>query len=229
MMGQLILLLGQLDRLEEALRRSSLGAHYEIQAVSDLRQPEVVSLVSRAALVVLHETAVPRDHPQTCRHLRRRTSRPLVIALGQAEEAEVVAVLAAGADDCVREPISTSEMIARLRAGLRRDQEYAAVAIAAPYCLGDLSLDPARHEVRVREEQVVLTPREFDLLQCLCEAAGRAVSREELQRRVWAIAKEANTRTLDVHIGRLRQKIEEDPASPKLIVTIQGVGYKLVS
>jgi two-component system response regulator RegX3 len=229
MMGQLILLLGKLDELEAALRHSTLSTHCQIQAVSDLRQPEVVSLVAQAALIVLHQTAVPRDLPQTCRHLRRRTSRPVVVVFDEAEEADVVAVLTAGADDCVREPISTGELTARLRAALRRDQEYAAVAIEAPYAFGDLSLDAARHEVWVRDEQVVLTPREFDLLQCLCEAAGRALSRDVLQRRVWGLAEQANTRTLDVHIGRLRQKIEEDPASPKLILTIQGVGYKLAA
>ncbi|MGE5532030.1 MAG: winged helix-turn-helix domain-containing protein, partial [Bacteroidota bacterium] len=214
MMGQLILLLGKLDELEAALRHSTLATHCQIQAVSDLRQPEVVSLIDQATLIVLHQTAVPRDLPQTCHHLRRRTSRPLIVAFDQAEETDVVAVLAAGADDCVGAPISPNEMIARLRAALRRDQEYAAIAVTGPYCFGDLCLDPARHEVQVRDEQVVLTPREFDLLQCLCEAAGRAVSREELQRRVWGLAEQANTRTLDVHIGRLRQKIEEDPASP---------------
>jgi DNA-binding response OmpR family regulator len=228
-MGQLILLLGCSGELEQAARESSLGLHYTIQAVCDLRQPEVVSLVREAALVVLHEAAVPRDLPETCRHLRRQTSRPLVVALGVADEARVVEVLMAGADDCVRGGISDAELVARLRAHLRRDQEYAAVALPGPYCFGDLSVDPARHEVSVREDAVLLTPREFSLLHCLCETAGRAVPREELLQRVWGLGDGINTRTLDVHVGRLRQKLEADPTDPKLIVTIPGVGYKLMT
>jgi two-component system response regulator RegX3 len=227
-MGRLILLLGCCAELEQAARHSSLGLHYSIQAVCDLRQPEVVSLVREAALIVLHEAAVPRDLPETCRHLRRQTSRPLVVVLVEADEAQVVEVLLAGADDCVRGKTSAAEVVARLRAHLRRDQEYAATALPGPYCFGEVSLDPARHEVQVREQPVLLTPREFALLECLCETPGRAVPREELLRRVWGLGDGISTRTLDVHVGRLRQKLEQIPTDPQLIVTIPGVGYKLV-
>lgn len=224
-----ILLLACPAEIESAARQSVLGQYYTIQAVCDLRQPEVVSLVRNAALLVVHEQAAPRELPQVCAHLRRQTRRPLIVALGNGDEATSVRILEAGADDCVSQPLSAAEWVARLRAHLRRDQEYTAAAALASYEAGDLHLDRARHEVWVRGQLVPLTPREFELLECLCESAGRAVGRDELLQRVWCYNSGMSTRTLDVHVGRLRQKIEQDPREPTLIITIPGVGYKLAA
>jgi DNA-binding response OmpR family regulator len=226
-MDQRILLLGCPGDLENSARRSSLGAHYTIQAVCDLRQPEVVSLIRDAALLLLHELAAPRDLTDICTHLRRQTSRPLAVALQEATEDRVVAILAAGADDCFDDRLSPAELVARLRAHLRRDQEYSTIGDPAPYDFGELRVDPVRHEVWVRGSAVSLTPREFDLLECLARAAGRALRRDELLERVWGYNSAMSTRTLDVHVGRVRQKIEQDPRDPRMIVTIPGVGYKL--
>lgn len=228
-MEQSILLLACPADLERATRNSVLGQYYTLQAVCDLRQPEVVSLVRAAALLLVHEQVAPRELPQVCAHLRRQTRRPLIVALDDGDEAASIAVLEAGADDCVPGPLSAPEWVARLRAHLRRDQEYAAAAARTPYESGDLQLDPARHEVWVRGQSVSLTPREFELLECLCESAGRAIPRDELLQRVWDYNSAMNTRTLDVHVGRLRQKIERDPRDPNLIITISGVGYKLAT
>lgn len=226
-MDQRILLLGCPGHIEAALRRSALGVHYTIQAVADLRQPEVVTLVREAALLVLHEEAAPRELTAICEHLRRQTSRPLLVALQEPSEDDVVAILTGGADDCFSDELSAVELVARVRAHLRRDQEYATCADPAPYDFGDLRVDPMRHEVWVRGQVVPLTPREFDLLECLARAAGRALRRDELLERVWGYNSAMSTRTLDVHVGRVRQKIEQDPREPRMIVTIPGVGYKL--
>lgn len=227
-MASSILLLACPTEIEQVARHSALAHYYTIQAVCDLRQPEVVSLVREAALLVVHEQVALRDLPQVCAHLRRQTRRPMVVALDQGDEAASIAVLEAGADDCVPEPLSAGEWVARLRAHLRRDQEYAAAALA-PYEAGDLQVDPARHEVWVRQQPVSLTPREFELLECLCESAGRAIPRDELLQRVWGYNSGMSTRTLDVHVGRLRQKIEQDPPHPQFVITVPGVGYKLAT
>lgn len=228
-MEPVLLLLACPAELERALRQSMLGQYYTFQAVRDLRQPEVVLLVRNAALLLVHEQVAPRELPQVCAHLRRQTRRPLVVALEHEDEAASVAVLEAGADDCATVSLSASEWVARLRAHLRRDQQYCAAAEVMPFEAGDLHLDRARHEVRVRGALVSLTPREFELLECLCQSAGRALGRDELLQRVWGYNAAMNTRTLDVHIGRLRHKIEQDPCAPSLLITVPGVGYKLVA
>lgn len=224
-----LLLLGCPTKIEAQVRDSALGPHYTIQAVRDLRQPEVVSRVAQAALIVLHESAAPRDLPEIVSHLRRQTTCPLLVLLEQGDEPRLVAVLMAGADDCMVPAASEAELVARLRAQLRRHREYAGRPTAEGYQCGEISLDLLRHEVRVRGELVALTPREFALLECLAQRAGRAVSRDELLRRVWDYTGDVSTRTLDVHVGRLRQKIEADPAQPRQLITIPGVGYKLAT
>jgi len=228
-MGQPILLLGCPAQVETAVRHSSLGAQHTIQAVRDLRQPEIVCAVREAALVLLHEQAAPRDLSLVCEHLRRQTSRPLIVSLLSQDEETIVSVLRAGADDCLPQTQSGAELVARLRAHLRRDREYATTTQPEPLERGDLCVDPVRHEVRVAGQLVDLTPREFSLLECLAQTAGRAVPRSELLQRVWGYSTAMATRTLDVHVGRLRQKIEQDPGVPKRLLTIPGVGYKLAT
>ena len=228
-MGQPILLLGCPAQVETAVRHSSLGAQHTIQAVRDLRQPEVVSAVREAALVLLHEQAAPRDLSLICEHLRRQTSRPLIVSLLSQDEETIVSVLRAGADDCLPQTQSGAELVARLRAHLRRDREYATTIQPEPLQRGDLCVDPVRHEVQVAGQLVDLTPREFSLLECLAQTAGRVVPRSELLQRVWGYSNAMTTRTLDVHVGRLRQKIEQDPRVPRRLLTIPGVGYKLAT
>lgn len=196
-------------------------------AVPDLRQSAVLQLVKEAALIVLFEQAAARDLPQICSHLRRQTNRPLLVLLQAQGEETVTEVLREGADDCLLPNISTRELVARIRAHLRRDQEYSAPDRAVSYEVGELRLDALRHEVCVREQQVNLTPREFELLECLVREAGRAVRRDELLTRVWGFNSGMNSRTLDVHVGRLRQKIERDCRDPRIVITVPGVGYKL--
>lgn len=226
-MGQQILLIGCRNGYEHELR-THCGAHLlALRTVPELRDPEVLPLVRQADLVVLHQAAVPRDLPEITTHLRGHTNRPLLVVLDPFSEAAVTAVLEAGADDALPAGITARELHARIRAHLRRDQEYAATPAAATYDLGDLQLDVGRHEVQVRGRPVDLTPREFELLEHLARQAGRPVRRDELLEEVWGYNSQMMTRTLDVHVGRLRHKIERNAREPRMIVTVPGVGYKL--
>jgi two-component system, OmpR family, response regulator RegX3 len=166
-----------------------------------------------------------------CRELRRRTDVPIIMVTARAAEIDTVVGLEVGADDYVAKPYRLRELVARMRAVLRRHQagsEPAAVDDAEVIRLDDVELDVASHEVRVREEVVNLPLKEFELLALLMENAGRVLARATLIDRVWGSDYVGDTKTLDVHVKRLRSKIELDPSSPTRIVTIRGLGYKYV-
>jgi len=226
-MGKQVLLLGCAPDLERELHNHCGDGLLVASVLPDLRDPRLRELVRSADLIVLHEHAAPCDLPQICTHLRGQTHRPLLVVLHEPTEDAVTAVLAAGADDALAATASACELRARIRAHLRRDQEYATGHVRPAVAVGELRLDSARHEVQVRGQSVNLTPREFELLEHLARQAGRAVRREELLEQVWGYNSEMTTRTLDVHVGRLRQKVERNPPEPEMIVTVPGVGYKL--
>ena len=143
-------------------------------------------------------------------------------------EIDTVVGLEVGADDYVTKPYRMRELVARIRAVLRRRpaSETPAVLSGDAIEVGDVSLDPERHEVVIRGEQVSLPLKEFELLGLLLENAGRVLTRETLIDRVWGADYVGDTKTLDVHIKRLRTKVEPEPSSPTRIVTIRGLGYK---
>lgn len=227
-MGKQIVLIGCPANLQAELvqRGTSL---LQARPLADLRDPRLPEVLPAADTIVFHQNAAPRELPDICRHLRGQTARPLLIILTRAEEEAVTAVLEAGADDALSADVTPRELLARIRAHLRRDQEYAAAGAQLPVEVGELRLDTARHEVRVRGQAINLTPREFELLEHLARQHGRAVRRQELLEEVWGYNSEMMTRTLDVHVGRLRQKIERDARSPQMILTVPGVGYKLMA
>jgi two-component system, OmpR family, response regulator RegX3 len=166
-----------------------------------------------------------------CRELRRRTDVPIIMVTAKAAEIDTVVGLEVGADDYVTKPYRLRELVARMRAVLRRRQvgsEPAVVDDAEVIRLDDVELDVASHEVRVRDEVVNLPLKEFELLALLMENAGRVLARATLIDRVWGSDYVGDTKTLDVHIKRLRSKIEDDPSRPSRIVTIRGLGYKYV-
>ena len=216
-------------RVERELRASTLERRYEFLTLPSVQEAEFIGAVRLSALVVLHEAACGEVLVEVCERLRRHTHRPVLVIAAKADEVRQVAVLAAGADDCVPDEASPREIIARLRALLRRDREYARSLQEMPCCVGELSVDPGRHEVWVRGESVELAPKEFDLLVALAAESGRPVRRADLLERVWGYGNAITTRTLDVHIGRLRRKIEAEPSQPRLILTVPGVGYKLAA
>ncbi|MEO9224454.1 MAG: response regulator transcription factor [Acidimicrobiales bacterium] len=163
-----------------------------------------------------------------CRELRRRSSVPIIMVTAKSSEIDTVVGLEVGADDYITKPYRLREVVARMRAVLRRLPADQPATDASTEVLdsGGVRLDPGRHEVTIRGERVELPLKEFELLALLLENAGRVLLRGTLIDRVWGIDYVGDTKTLDVHIKRLRAKVEEDPSRPARIVTIRGVGYK---
>lgn len=163
-----------------------------------------------------------------CRELRRRTDVPIIMVTAKAAEIDTVVGLEVGADDYVTKPYRLRELVARMRAVLRRRGSGgdAVGDLTDVIRLDDVELDHASHELRVHGEIVNLPLKEFELLSLLMENAGRVLERSTLIDRVWGTDYVGDTKTLDVHVKRLRSKIESDPSSPTRIVTIRGLGYK---
>jgi len=162
-----------------------------------------------------------------CREIRSRSNVPIIMVTAKTSEIDTVVGLEIGADDYVSKPYRLRELVARMRAALRRAPPSPDVS-ASPGTLevGDVCLDPERHEVFVRGKQVGLPLKEFELLALLLENAGRVLTRDVLIDRIWGADYVGDTKTLDVHIKRLRAKVEVDPSTPRSIVTIRGLGYK---
>jgi two-component system response regulator RegX3 len=161
-----------------------------------------------------------------CREIRARSQVPIIMVSAKTSEIDTVVGLEVGADDYVPKPYRLRELVARIRASLRRAKRDDDAVPALSMEVGEVRLDPERHEVFVGGERVQLPLKEFELLEVLLENAGRVLTRSRLIDRVWGHDYVGDTKTLDVHVKRLRAKIEEDPSSPKRIVTIRGLGYK---
>jgi two-component system response regulator RegX3 len=166
-----------------------------------------------------------------CREIRARSSVPIIMVTAKGEELDTVLGLEIGADDYVTKPYRLRELVARMRSVLRRaelrDEGVEAVGDRdGPLRVGDVTLDPDRHEVTVRGEAVSLPLKEFELLELLLANAGRVLTRDTLIDRIWGSDYVGDTKTLDVHVKRLRGKVEDDPKAPTRIVTIRGLGYK---
>ncbi|MFZ6003964.1 MAG: response regulator [Actinomycetota bacterium] len=162
-----------------------------------------------------------------CREMRRRSQVPIIMVTAKGEEIDAVVGLEVGADDYVTKPYRLRELVARMRAVLRRRAVVPAlVPSTEALSVGDVALDPERHEVVVRGEVVQLPLKEFELLEILLANAGRVLPRDVLIDRVWGSDYVGDTKTLDVHVKRLRAKVEDEPSAPTRIVTIRGLGYK---
>jgi two-component system response regulator RegX3 len=179
--------------------------------------------------LVLLDVMLPKvSGIDVCRELRRRSQVPIIMVTAKGSEIDTVVGLEVGADDYVTKPYRLRELVARMRAVLRRRSSDVAATTSSGEAreVGDVRLDPERHEVEVRGLQVRLPLKEFELLEILLANAGRVLPRETLIDRVWGADYVGDTKTLDVHIKRLRTKVEDDPSSPSRIVTIRGLGYK---
>lgn len=182
--------------------------------------------------LVLLDVMLPKvSGIDVCRELRARSNVPIIMVTAKGSEIDTVVGLEVGADDYVTKPYRMRELVARMRAVLRRRpfddvEPQSSLEVAETFRVGDVSLDPERHEVTVRGEQVQLPLKEFELLSLLLMNAGRVLTRDMLIDRVWGSDYVGDTKTLDVHIKRLRSKVEIDPAAPVCIVTIRGLGYK---
>lgn len=180
--------------------------------------------------IVLLDVMLPRrSGVDVCRELRRRSKVPIIMVTAKSAEIDTVVGLEVGADDYVTKPYRLRELVARMRAVMRRSPEGDAergAPVADRLDAGDVHIDLERHEVTIRGELVSLPLKEYELLALLLDNAGRVLTRETLIDRVWGMDYVGDTKTLDVHIKRLRAKVEPDPAIPSRIVTIRGVGYK---
>ena len=162
---------------------------------------------------------------EVCRRLRQRSSVPIIMVTALDAEIDKVVGLELGADDYVTKPFSHRELVARIRAVLRRGHEVEEETDTIQ--AGSVRMDVERHEVWVDGEPVRLALKEFELLEVLMRNSGRVLTRGQLIDRVWGADYVGDTKTLDVHVKRLRSKIEPDPANPELLVTVRGLGYKL--
>ncbi|NIJ05097.1 response regulator transcription factor [Frigoribacterium faeni] len=164
---------------------------------------------------------------EVCRVLRAKSQVPIVMLTAKDSEVDIVVGLELGADDYVTKPYSTRELLARIRAVLRRrvddDDDLADGVLEA----GDIRMDVERHVVTVRGEDVAMPLKEFELLELLMRNAGRVLTRGQLIDRVWGSDYFGDTKTLDVHIKRIRSKIEPVPSEPKALVTVRGLGYRI--
>jgi len=182
--------------------------------------------------IVLLDVMLPRvSGLDVCRQIRAQSSVPIIMVTAKSGEIDTVVGLEVGADDYVTKPYRIRELVARIRALLRRASgdttgEVERSAATSTLRVGDVTLDPEAHRLTVRGEEVTVPLKEFEVLHLLLANAGRVLTREVLIDRVWGSDYVGDTKTLDVHIKRLRSKIEVDPSAPTRIVTIRGLGYK---
>jgi len=213
-----------LDALSVGLRRE--GFHVDLArdgleaiAAFDASHPDIVLL----------DIMLPKlSGIDVCRELRARSRVPIIMVTAKGTEIDTVVGLEVGADDYVSKPYRLRELVARMRAVLRRvpDDELEVPGSEERLSISGIVLDPVRHEVLVRGEEVRLPLKEFELLELLMANAGRVLTRSTIIDRVWGHDYVGDTKTLDVHVKRLRSRIEADPAHPKLITTIRGLGYR---
>ena len=178
--------------------------------------------------LVLLDVMLPKmSGIDVCRQIRKKSLTPIIMVTAKGAEIDTVVGLEVGADDYVTKPYRLRELTARMRAVMRRvPSERGGELSGSSLEVGDVALDPDQHEVVVRGESQQLPLKEFELLHILLANAGRVLPRETIIDRVWGSDYVGDTKTLDVHVKRLRSKIEEDPANPTRIITIRGLGYK---
>jgi two-component system response regulator RegX3 len=214
------------DALVVGLEREGFRVQVARDGVEALEQFELVE-----PDVILLDVMLPRlSGIDVCRQIRTRSKVPIIMVTAKSSEIDTVVGLEVGADDYVSKPYRLRELVARMRAALRRVGEPGAAGLdddeGDVLEVGDVRLDVERHEVVIRGGDVSLPLKEFELLELLLANAGRVLPRDTLISRVWGADYVGDTKTLDVHVKRLRAKVEDDPSHPTRIVTIRGLGYK---
>jgi two-component system response regulator MtrA len=176
----------------------------------------------RPDLVLLDLMLPGKDGIDVCKEIRAESGVPIVMLTAKSDTIDVVVGLESGADDYVVKPFKPKELVARIRARVRRFDEPSPEALT----IGDLAIDVAGHSVTRNGTAIGLTPLEFDLLVCLARKPWQVFTREVLLEQVWGYRHAADTRLVNVHVQRLRSKVEHDPENPEIVVTVRGVGYK---
>jgi two-component system response regulator RegX3 len=212
------------DAVEYALRNEG----FEVDPVGDGEAALEAALRKEHDVVVLDLMLPGMSGTEVCRRLRAESAVPIVMLTARGAELDRVLGLEIGADDYVTKPFSMAELIGRIRAILRR-RDLDRSGPGGTLRVGSLELDPLRHEARVGGEVKRLTPSEFRLLLLLAKDPGRVFSRREIMQHLWDSDYVGDQRACDIHISNLRHKLEPDPANPERIVTVRGVGYRLVA
>jgi len=229
-----ILLADDDEMIVDVLRYRLEAEGYTVIVARDGEEALQLALSAAPDLVLL-DVMMPRMQGwEVCRELRRTSAVPILMLTARGEEMDRVLGLELGADDYVIKPFSFRELLARIHAHLRRMTRLTPQPVAAQEedgraALADVGIDRRRHIVTRAGQPVMLSPREYDLLLALLDAGGAVIERGDLLDQVWGEEWIGNPRTLDVHIRWLREKLEADPATPRLILTVRGSGYRLVT
>jgi DNA-binding response OmpR family regulator len=223
-MSKKVLIVEDEKKLVNILKAYLEQAGFGVVTASDGQQALTVFRHEKPALVLLDLNLPVMDGLDVCRALRKESSVPIIIVTARVEETDRLIGLELGADDYISKPFSPREVVARVRAVLRRTEGEP--TRAETLTADDLTLDLTKHSARLENRELELTPTEFDLLAVLMQTPGRTYTRLQLLDRVQGEAFDGYERTIDAHIKNLRQKIERDPKSPRYILTVFGVGYK---
>ncbi len=217
------------ETVSYSLRRDGFTVHEAADGIEALRLAKAFHLDA----VVLDIMLPGMDGLDVCRALRAHSSVPIILLSARGEEIDRVVGLEIGADDYLTKPFAMRELLARVRAMIRRARmplhtpvEKPALAAAGTFSIGPLEIDAPKRRINLNGEPVTLKPKEFDLLVYLARHPGVVLSRDAVLREVWGYDFPMDTRTVDVHIRWLRQKLEVDPANPTLIETVRGYGYR---
>ncbi|MEN9735662.1 MAG: hypothetical protein RL129_372 [Actinomycetota bacterium] len=218
----LIMVIDDDQDLAEMLGIVLTGDGYEVNLVG--RGDEVIAAFeSQAPDLVLLDVMLPGiDGVEVCKLIREKSMVPIVMLTAKSDTQDVVAGLEAGADDYMVKPFNPPELLARLKVRLRRSGAVSNIGLR----IGNIEIDQVSHTILRNGQSVPLTRLEFDLLVALAKEPGRVFTREALLSEVWGYRPATDTRLVNVHIQRLRAKVEDDPENPKVILTVRGVGYK---
>ncbi len=220
-----ILVVEDEDSISDPLQFLLSKEGYDVQ-VTDNGLDALVEFERNGADLVLLDLQLPgMSGTEVCRHLRQRSTVPIIMLTAKDSEIDKVVGLELGADDYVTKPYSSRELIARIRAVLRRHSEPEEL-VGTTVQAGPVRMDVERHVVSVQGQEMAFPLKEFDLLEMLLRNAGKVLTRGQLIDRVWGSDYVGDTKTLDVHVKRIRSKIEPDPAMPRHLVTVRGLGYK---
>ena len=225
-----ILVVEDEETLAESIRYNLVREGYDVTVAADGREALEAARRSAPELIILDLMLPGLSGLDILRQIRAESSVPVVIVTAKDSEADKVTGLELGADDYVTKPFSMRELVSRVRANLRRANTWAPHDPAYSEVIrgGAVLMDVERYEVAVDGALVELRPKEFELLLALMRRRGRLVRRDTLLDEVWGSPFYGDSKTLDVHIRRVREKIERDPANPERIVTVRGLGYKFV-
>ncbi|WP_053386806.1 response regulator transcription factor [Leucobacter japonicus] len=229
-MAQHILLVEDEESISRPLSFLLEREGYRVTVVDDGAEAVTTFAAVQPDLVLLDLMLPSLPGTEVCRAIRQTSQAPVIMLTAKDSEIDIVVGLELGADDYITKPYSTRELLARVRAALRRSgsTEEERVDDFDALVLDELGirLDSERHAVAVRGDEIAMPLREFELLEMLMRHAGRVLTRGQLIDRVWGSNYYGDTKTLDVHIKRIRARIEEEPSKPKLISTVRGVGYR---